>query len=50
MKYFVDTTYNGQGGFTLEAKLMKEFVLLNIDFSIDFYAQGQTFEQGVIKE
>ena len=32
------STKNGQGGFTLEAKLMQKLVSLNIDFSINFYS------------
>jgi hypothetical protein len=43
------TTYNGQGGFTLESKLMGELSALGIDLSIDFYSLDKTFNQSVVK-
>ncbi len=43
------TTYNGQGGFELEAKLMGELSLLKINLLIEFYALGETFDQSVVK-
>jgi len=43
------TTYNGQGGFTLEADLMRTFSSLNMDLSIDFYALDEIFEKSVVK-